>query len=578
MDTHSTQRQRQVGPTHIFTSPFPALAPNSCGFLGNRASISSKLEHWQSELKCDKDRTFLLNGIENGFRITQEGSKTAVNMRNHKSAYQYREEVETELIDQIQKGHYVIASEKPTIVSALAAIPKEDGSVRLIHDGSRPAGLAMNDYSLPESVKFQTLSDACELAKPGYYCAKVDLQAAYRSVCIHPDDYSATGIKWAFQENSEPTYLFDTRLPFGSNVGPSIFHRLSQSVRRCMLRKGMAGIIAYIDDFLITAATKYECNRKLLQLIRLLRELGFNISWKKVVGPTQKITFLGVDIDTRDSTLSLGEDKLGQLHQRLLSFQNKRRASKQQLQSLAGSLNWACQAVRGGKFFLRRILDTIKPLQQQRHKALLTTEFKADLGWWLSFLRVFNGTAFFDRCSREHVFVDACNLAAGAFHKGDWAYSVFQQDIPAASDLHINYKEVCAVVMAVQRWADQWRGKTVIVHTDSTVTKAIINKGRSKNVYVNCLLRKMAWECAKRDCKLIARHVPGSLNIFADTISRLHENNLSKLIQQLCFYHRGTVPAIIMTEHMSQATLQFLLYRSLTNYLERRATARSDGL
>ena len=34
----------------------------------------------------------------------------------------------------------------------------------------------MNDYSQPDTVKFQTLQDACQLAKPFYYCAKIDLQ------------------------------------------------------------------------------------------------------------------------------------------------------------------------------------------------------------------------------------------------------------------------------------------------------------------------------------------------------------------------------------------------------------------
>ena len=54
----------------------------------------------------------------------------------------------------------------------MAAIPEEDGSVRLIHDDSRPIGAAMNDYSQPDTVKFQTLQDACQLAKPLYYCQK----------------------------------------------------------------------------------------------------------------------------------------------------------------------------------------------------------------------------------------------------------------------------------------------------------------------------------------------------------------------------------------------------------------------
>ena len=72
-----------------------------------------------------------------------------MHQHNHASAYQ----VEKELLDQIQIGHYIIADRKPAVVSAMVAIPKEDGSVRLIHDGSRPIGAAMNDYSQHDTVK-----------------------------------------------------------------------------------------------------------------------------------------------------------------------------------------------------------------------------------------------------------------------------------------------------------------------------------------------------------------------------------------------------------------------------------------
>ena len=90
--------------------------------------------------------------------------------------------------EQIEQGNYVIASEKPAIIIPLGAIFKDDGSVRLIHDGSLPEGFAMNEYTDHHSVRYETLQDACRLVKPGYYCAKLDLQSAYRSVPIHPDE------------------------------------------------------------------------------------------------------------------------------------------------------------------------------------------------------------------------------------------------------------------------------------------------------------------------------------------------------------------------------------------------------
>ena len=70
------------------------------------------------------------------------------------------------------------------------------------------------------------------------------------------------------------------------------------------------------------------------------------------------------------------------------------------------------------------------------------------------------------------------------------------------------------------------------MHTDSTITKAIVNKGGSKNPYINCLLRKVAWPCARLNCNLSAVHVAGGLNVMADTVSGLHEGRLPVVFGQ----------------------------------------------
>jgi hypothetical protein len=500
--------------------------------------------------------------VTNGFRITDVGSEFQPACQpNHASTQQYHKQVEAEVVMQLNVGNYVIASQKPTVISALGAIPKADGSVRLIHDGSRPVGGAMNDYSTPDSVKFQSLQDACTLAKPNYYMAKIDLQAAYRSVPIHPDDYAATGLQWTFKNAKEPVYLFDTRLPFGSNKGPAIFHRLSQAIRRCMVRRGFQGTIAYIDDFFLCAPTYEECQHWMAVLIALVRKLGFLISWKKVVGPSQKLTFLGVEIDTTRSTVALDQDKLSQLRQELLAFSKRKRATKQQLQSLAGKLNWASSVVRGGRFFLRRIIDSICSLKQQKHKVQLSSDFKGDLNWWMNFLQTFNGCAYFTS-QTEHVHVDACSAAAGVFWAGHWNYLVFDCDMAKAAHLHINYKEMCAVIHAVDIWSKFWQGKTVIFHTDNTVTKAVVNRGWSRNRYINTLLRRMAWICAKAHIRVKAIHVPGSINTVADTISRLHEpERIYDLMQLLRRWHHGPIPYTPLQDHMTTSAFFSLLYR-----------------
>ena len=67
-----------------------------------------------------------------------------------------------------------------------------------------------------------------------------------------------------------------------------------------MARRGFRCIIVYLGDFLVVGSTLAECQEVFDCLIQLLQDLGFDISWQKVVVPTKVLIFLGVLIDTVD--------------------------------------------------------------------------------------------------------------------------------------------------------------------------------------------------------------------------------------------------------------------------------------
>ena len=115
-----------------------------------------------------------------------------------------------------------------------------------------------------------------------------------------------------------------------------------------MACKGCDLTIVYLDDFLIISENKHVCAEALRVLIQLLRKLGFMIHWGKVVDPTTRITFLGIELDSSSMTLRLPEEKLLHLQQELQSSLSRNRFTKRQLQSLAGHLSWAANVVRGG--------------------------------------------------------------------------------------------------------------------------------------------------------------------------------------------------------------------------------------
>ena len=219
--------------------------------------------------------------------------------------------------------------------------------------------------------------------------AKIDLQNAYRCVSISQNSQRVTGLQWQF--GSHIFYLRDTRLPFGSKLAPGIFHRLTQAVKRMLKRHGLTARVVYLDDFCIKGETFEECLNALNIIVRLLRKLGFHINWNKVVDPCTKITFLGIEIDSLEMCLRLPDEKLHQVRQELACFQGRKRASKKQLQSLAGQLNFCASVVYGGRVYSRRIIDTINMLKASDHKIKLSGGIRADITWCQSFMASFNG-------------------------------------------------------------------------------------------------------------------------------------------------------------------------------------------
>ena len=144
--------------------------------------------------------------------------------------------------------------------------------MRLIHDCSRPYGKGVNSYATTTPFSYQTVDDALRLLPQNGYLAKIDLRNAYRVVPVHPRCYQATGLQWLFKGNKKPTFLFDTRLPFGAAKSPEIFNRLSKAVTRMMKRRGYL-VIAYMDDFLVIADNKIDCVNGFNVLLDLFENL-----------------------------------------------------------------------------------------------------------------------------------------------------------------------------------------------------------------------------------------------------------------------------------------------------------------
>lgn len=476
----------------------------------------------------DPSRAFLLNGIQHGFRITtQDYDGPYVWEQNYKSATDAdrRNKVEQQIQAEIANGRYEITTTRPKIISALGALDKPNSSrIRLVHDCSRPkTGTSLNSLAEGWKFSYQSVQDAIALITPNCYLAKCDLSEAYRSVKIHCKDYPVTGLAWTFSGETKPTYLIDKRLPFGAKLSPGIFNEITQSVCRTLTKQHNISLIGYLDDFLLISKSKQECEQHLALLMKTLRYLGFAINYSKVSPVDQSVTFLGLLLDTKTMCVSLPEDKLSKFMEEVTLMHGSRSASKRELQSLAGKLNWCGQVIQGGRAHLRRLLDHINKLERPAHRTRITADMRADLSWWICFAKSFNGILpMIDYRDHTAVCIDACPIAAGAFFKGQCMYLPWEK-WPGTQQLHINYKEVLTLEPAAATWCHQWCNKHVRVHCDNQAAVAIINKGTSKDPFVMAALRRLFWLSATFNFKVTAVYYPGYCNSIADACSRLHE-------------------------------------------------------
>jgi hypothetical protein len=68
---------------------------------------------------------------------------------------------------------------------------------------------------------------------------------------------------------------------------------------------------------------------------------GFNISWDKIDGPSQSLTFLGIVIITCSLSLAMPVKKQREFYELLLSFQNCKRESVKQITIALWETKWS---------------------------------------------------------------------------------------------------------------------------------------------------------------------------------------------------------------------------------------------
>ena len=485
---------------------------------------------------------YLIRGFTFGFDIGYRGPLTPGAQRNLVSAQKHSEAVEEALKKELNRGHTVGPFEEPPFpilhISPLGAVPKDDGTFRLIMDLSSPQGDAINEGIDKEaySVQYTPFDEAVDIvSKLGYGCfmAKIDIRHAFRLCPVNPVDFPLLGFKWKNQ------FYVDTRLPFGSRSSPYIFNCFADVLWWFITTLcGVAMCIHYLDDFFLAAKTKSECESYMKRVKDLFCFLGVPIALDKLEGPSTVLTYLGIEIDTVKRILRLPVKKLTSLLDTLKVFKHKNACRKRELLSLIGKLSFASKVVKPGRLFVRKLIDLSTSVKELHHFVKISEEIREDLRWWILALTQNKGVSFimdpFQSSDTLNLYTDASGIGLGGVFGTHWFSEKWPAEFLAVLEkdksVHINARELFAVCTAVEIWGPLLSKKQIKFFCDNETTCNIWRTQKVKDKILLKLLRRLYFSCVKYNCNILLTHIPGFKNVHADLLSRLQVQKFQRLM------------------------------------------------
>ena len=448
-------------------------------------------------------------------------------MPNLPSAYKHPEAIDNYLSKECQQGRMAGPFKEPPFYpfhcSGLGAIPKQDGTWRVITHLSAPDNLSINDHidSTSVTLSYTTVDDAISIADKlgrGTLFAKIDLKQAFRQCPVRPADWHLLGLHWKGQ------YYYDKCLPFGLRSSPFLFDTIASALEY-IFRQQLHNqhIIHYLDDFLIAGPPHSPtCNDSFIRIEELCKQLGIQTKLEKRTPPTTSITFLGIQLDTISQTASLPEDKLTKLRQELTTFHSLKKCTKRSLLSLIGKLAFAAKVIPAGRIFVRRLIEASTKVPSLHHHIRVSKAMKADIEWWIHLSHSWHGKSFFldhtwTPSPAFQLYTDASQLGYGCYWRGHWLSGLWSKH---QLKHDIQWKELFAILIAANAWGSQWGRKRLLVHCDNHAVVDIWHRGTSKQAALMHLVRALFFTAATYNFTLLLQHIQGVDNSIADALSR----------------------------------------------------------
>lgn len=469
----------------------------------------------------------------------------SIQIHNHKGATLFPQHIDQYLAEEIAEGSTFgpfLASpfEQRVQINPLNSRSKKSDPLhrRTILDLSWPPhGVSVNDgipsdeyMGQPWKLSYPSvddLADRIDQLPDTVLIFSVDMFKAFRQLEICPLDYPLLGMYW------KGFFFWDCHSPMGLRSAALFCQRTTLAFKHIMNKMGYF-LMPYLDD-LNGCEHESKAWAAFNALISLLNNLKVKLSQNKTVRPTVCAEVLGVWFDTILRIMAVTPQRIEETLYLLEEWRFKPFATKKQLQSIIGKLQFMAKCVHPGRVLISRLLNKLREMKDN-HVTELDSDTRADLRWWYIYLPQFSGVTLIKSSNLVELGLDLASdssLIAG----GAW-FQDFRENPPKFEYIHCRYpqaildetshiaqRELFMVIITLKVWKFCIANCTVNFACDNQASVSCINSGRTTDKFMQACLREICFLAATHQFRVRATFITSQDNRIPDLLSRWYHGS-----------------------------------------------------
>ena len=387
--------------------------------------------------------------------------------------------------------------------SALHLVKKKD-------DGWRPCGdyRALNARTIPDRYPVRNIQDFSYQLSGCKVFSTIDLVKAYNQIPVNPADIPKTAI-------ITPFGLFEfPYMTFGLRNAAQTFQRFIDEVLR-----DLDFCFGYIDDILVFSSSEEQHKLHLRQLFNRLKEYGVLINTNKCVLGQTEVTFLGYHVS------ATGSRPLQTKVQAITEFPVPK--TVKELRRFLGMLNFYRRFIPNAAHVQIPLNELLAgPKSKGSHPVNMTPELLEAFNECKRILSEASLLAHPDPSAELSIFTDASDVAIGAVlqQRKDKIWqplAFYSHKLSPSQKKYSPYdRELLAIYEAIKYFRFMVEAREFSIYTDHKPLTFAFAARREK-----CSPRQFRYLDYISQFTTDIRHISGSENVTADTLSRLEEIN-----------------------------------------------------